>query len=45
MPKKRPVSQRISEAQQKLERLKDEQRMEALREKMRDRRLPRRRGR
>jgi len=42
MPKKRPVSTRITEAQERLERLKDEQRMEALREKMRTRRRRRR---
>jgi len=42
MPRKRPVSTRITEAQEKLERLKDEQRMEALREKMRTRRRRRR---
>jgi len=43
MPKKRPVSTRITEAQQKLERLKDEQRLVALREKMRVNRPIRRR--
>jgi len=42
MPRKRPVATRITEAQEKLERLKDEQRMEALREKMRSRRRRRR---
>jgi len=45
MPKKRPVSTRISEAQEKVERLKDEQRMNVLRDKIRARRpLRRRRG-
>jgi len=42
MPKKRPVATRIQEAQERLERLKDEQRMETLREKMRRRRGRRR---
>lgn len=42
MPKKRPVDVRIREQQEKLERMKDEQRMENLRQKMRDKR-PRRR--
>jgi len=43
MPRKRPVSQRLTEAQQKVERLKDEQRLIALREKMRANRPARRR--
>jgi len=43
MPKKRPVSQRLTEAQEKVERLKDEQRLIALREKMRNRQPRRRR--
>ena len=43
MPKKRPVSTRIIEAKEKLERLQDEQKMEALREKMRNKRTRRRR--
>jgi len=43
MPKKRPVGQRLTEAQEKVERLKDEQRMIALREKMRQRQPGRRR--
>jgi len=42
MPRKRPVAIRITEQQERLERLKDEQRMEALREKMRIRRRRRR---
>lgn len=42
MPRKRPVSTRIAEAKERLERLQDEQRMEALREKMRTRRRRRR---
>jgi len=42
MPKKRPVAVRITEAQERLERLKDEQRMEALRQKMRNNRRRRR---
>lgn len=44
MPKKRPVGQRLSEAQERVERLKDEQRMIALRDKIRLRRPRRRRG-
>jgi len=43
MPKKRPVTQRLTEAQEKVDRLKDEQRMIQLREKMRLRRPTRRR--
>jgi len=43
MPRKRPVATRIKEQQEKLERMKDEERMEKLREKMRSRRVPRRR--
>jgi len=43
MPRKRPVNQRLQEAQEKVERLKDEQRLIALREKMRLRRPQRRR--
>ena len=43
MPKKRPVDQRLREAQEKVERLKDEQRMIALREKIRQRQPGRRR--
>jgi len=42
MPKKRPVATRILEQKEKLERMQDEQRMEALREKMRRRRRTRR---
>jgi len=42
MPRKRPVAQRITETQEKMEKLKDEQRMEVLREKMRRRRRTRR---
>ncbi len=43
MPRKRPVDARIREATEKLERLKDEKRMEQLREKIRARRPVRRR--
>jgi len=42
MPRKRPIATRIREQTEKLERLKDEERMEKLREKMSARR-PRRR--
>ncbi len=42
MPKKRPIDIRLREAQALVERLKDEQRMEVLRAKIRARR-PRRR--
>lgn len=41
--KKRPVAVRIKEQAEKLEKMKDEQRMEALREKIRNRRPIRRR--
>jgi len=43
MPKKRPVDQRLREAQETVERLKDEQRMIALRDKIRKRAPGRRR--
>jgi len=43
MPRKRPVATRIREQAEKLERLKDEERMEKLREKIRTRRPVRRR--
>jgi len=45
MPRQRPVDQRLREAVEKVERLKDEQRMLVLREKIRQRRPARRRGR
>jgi len=45
MPKMRPVEQRLREATEKVERLKDEQRMIVLREKIRQRRPTRRRDR
>jgi len=45
MPKKRPVEQRLREATAKVEVLKDEQRMNVLREKIRQRRPARRRDR
>ena len=45
MPKKRPIDQRLRDASEKVERLKDEQRMIVLREKIRQRRPARRRGR
>jgi len=45
MPKKRAVEIRLREAQERVERLKDEQRMQVLRDKIRARRpLRRRRG-
>lgn len=43
MPRKRPVEQRLREASEKVERLKDEQRLIVLRDKIRARRVPRRR--
>jgi len=45
MPRKRPVEQRLRDATEKVERLKDEQRMIVLREKIRSRRPTRRRDR
>lgn len=42
MPRKRPIATRIAEQKERLERMQDEQRMEALREKMRMRRRRRR---
>jgi len=44
MPKKRPIEQRVREATEKVERLKDEDRLIKLREKIRNRtpRNPRR---
>jgi len=44
MPKKRPIQDRVKEAAEKVERLKDEQRMITLRERIRTRQ-PRRRPR
>lgn len=43
MPRKRPVATRIVEAKEKVERLMDEQRLIALREKMRSRQPRRKR--
>jgi len=43
MPKKRPITERIAEAKERVERLQDEKRMQELREKMRLRRPRRRR--
>ncbi len=44
MPKQRPVETRLREAAEKVERLKDEQRLNAIKERIRARQ-PRRRGR